>query len=95
MTITNIITALISGGVISAVLAYFISKRKEKREDYSYLIKQWTIDNERLRKENEGLEKTNKDLVNRVNELEKQIIMINNKFQALESEYVKKIKKEI
>lgn len=46
-----ILTALVSGGAISAFVSYFAAARSAKREDFSLIIEQWKADNSRLRLE--------------------------------------------
>jgi hypothetical protein len=47
--IQELIVAAVSGGAITAIANYFLSKRRENRGDFSAIIGTWQKDNDRLR----------------------------------------------
>jgi len=47
--IQELIVAAVSGGTITAIANYFLSKRRENRGDFSAIIETWQKDNDRLR----------------------------------------------
>lgn len=78
MSYVELIGAVISGGILQSLIQYFITRKKESRNDFDAIIKTWAEDNRRLR-EMEAQSRA------RINELDSKVISLQNKITLLES----------
>lgn len=88
MQILETLGLIIGGGVGTKAIDYFISKRTDKRSDFSEIVKQWQADNERLRVENQELKDMERVLAQKVSDLEKRLNDFQNKLVLLESAHL-------
>lgn len=72
-SITQIILAVVSGGVLQAILAYFISRKKENRVDFELMLKTLNEENQRLRLHEDELNEKVNQLTIEVNKLQSKI----------------------
>lgn len=73
----EIIAAAIGGGAITKTLDFFLGRRKENRGDFEAIINRWSEDNERLRIRE-------KELLERVIELERQVTILQNSIELMQ-----------
>lgn len=73
----EIIAAAIGGGAITKTLDFFLGRRKENRGDFEAIINRWSEDNERLRVRE-------KELLERVIELEKQVSILQSTLAGMQ-----------
>lgn len=73
----ELFAAAIGGGVITAVFNYLVGRRKENRGDFEAIINRWSQDNERLRLRE-------KELLERVIELEKQVSILQSSLATIQ-----------
>lgn len=78
MEIAELVGAFVGGGALQALINYFISKNKSKRDDFDKIISTWSQDNDRLRN------KINAD-EDRIRALEIEINLLRNQVMLLES----------
>lgn len=73
-----ILIAIFSGGLIKSLIDYLLGKKKDNRDDFKIILETWAQDNKRLRESEEQCAK-------RLNDLEKQIIILQNKLTMMET----------
>ena len=86
--LATILTAAVSGGVISALLSYFAARRTAKKDDFSVVVDRWEKDNERLRHEMDEMTKNHniekKEMQGEIEELKKEVYELRGKVSVLE-----------
>lgn len=85
MNIVDIITVVGPTALVTSLLTFFISRRKENRADIEQFVQLIREDNARLREKERELSKTQEKLNNKVLHMERQILMLQNKLILLES----------
>lgn len=76
----KLLAAAISGGAVTTLTNYFISRKKEDRTDFERIVATWENDNSRLRKVNEA------DRA-KIDELERKLFDLQNKILLMESSH--------
>lgn len=79
----ELLIAVASGGVLQWFVSLILSRRQDNRHDFSEIVKTWSLDNNRLREENENLRKLINDHEVRIRALQNQISLIESSHQDL------------
>jgi len=76
----KLLAAAVSGGAITSLTNFLISRKKEDRTDFERIVRTWEADNTRLRQVNEA----DRD---KIDELERKIFDLQNKILLMESSH--------
>lgn len=76
----KLLSAAVSGSVLTGLMSYAISRKKEDRTDFERIVQTWELDNTRLRK-------INHDDQEKIDMLERKLYDLHNKILLMESSH--------